>query len=433
MPAQLRAEIAARTSAAQASEAQADRSTAAVTVQSPAPLQPLMDSPTDAQSDAVQQSPLEPLVVSSAQPVLIESTGELSDFSMDQAPALIEDSAAPALEEEPANVVAADAPALETDLQLSYLPEMPLVSALPAQLRQGDLTMLGDLHKRMGEEASDAGNELRAWGRFVRADSHIRQTGTVAPQSRGHLDGFQVGHDLYAAQGAKAGVYLGQLEGNMSVNGLADGLGYQSAGFNRLQSRYLGVYGTWHDIQGLYVDGVVQRAGYRSQMHTADGSQARVKGDGWLASLEFGKAFAIDSQWQIEPQAQIVYRHICLDDTALGMATVQHKVENDWTVRVGMRIKANLDTSAGLFQPYGRINIYKGSRTADGARFITPVATTEIRTQGGYTSTELAAGGTLQCSKRASLYGEVGQRWASGGETRVKSGLQASAGLRLHW
>jgi hypothetical protein len=32
-----------------------------------------------------------------------------------------------------------------------------------------------------------------------------------------------------------------------------------------------------------------------------------------------------------------------------------------------------------------------------------------------------------------SLYGEVGKLWASGGDTRVKSQLNASAGLRVRW
>ena len=319
------------------------------------------------------------------------------------------------------------------ELPSTYRAEMPLISALPAQLRQGDLAMLGDLHKRLGDEVSDGESGLRAWGRVLRADANIRQPGAISPRSNGHLDGFQVGHDLYADQGVKAGVYVGQLEGHMSVEGRADGAEHHSAGFNRLQSRYLGVYGTWQDAAGLYADSVLQFADYRSQLHAADDTQATVKGDGWLASLEVGKTFAINSQWQIEPQAQVIYRRISLDDTALSLARVQHQAQDDWTLRLGMRIKASLATSVGVFQPYGRINVYKASRTTDVARFITPAATTDVRTQGGHTTTELAAGGTLQLNPRTSLYGEVGQRWANGGDARVKGGLQASVGIKVYW
>ncbi|MDR6539182.1 hypothetical protein J2739_004978, partial [Variovorax soli] len=48
-------------------------------------------------------------------------------------------------------------------------------------------------------------------------------------------------------------------------------------------------------------------------------------------------------------------------------------------------------------------------------------------------STELAAGFTLGLSESTSLYGEVGKLWASGGDARVKSQLDASVGLRVRW
>ncbi|VTU19450.1 hypothetical protein H6CHR_01185 [Variovorax sp. PBL-H6] len=58
---------------------------------------------------------------------------------------------------------------------------------------------------------------------------------------------------------------------------------------------------------------------------------------------------------------------------------------------------------------------------------------TMIASSRGGTSTELATGFTLSLSESTSLYGEVGKLWASGGDTRVKSQLNASAGLRVRW
>ena len=46
---------------------------------------------------------------------------------------------------------------------------------------------------------------------------------------------------------------------------------------------------------------------------------------------------------------------------------------------------------------------------------------------------ELAAGFTLGLSESTSLYGELGKLWATGGDNRVKSQLNASAGLRVRW
>jgi len=141
----------------------------------------------------------------------------------------------------------------------------------------------------------------------------------------------------------------------------------------------------------------------------------------------------IDSRWQIEPQAQLVYRQLRLDDTALSHAVVQHKTPGDWTLRVGARIRGSFATSAGALVPYASVNVYKSSSATDVARFVAPVATTDIQTRGGHTSTALAAGASLQVNRRTSFYGELSQQWAHGGNARVGSRVQASAGVKLRW
>lgn len=317
-------------------------------------------------------------------------------------------------------------------LQSSYRAEVPLISALPAQLRQADMGMLGDMHQRLGDAPGGAGNDRRAWGRMLRTDPGIRQQGSVNPQSSGHLTGFQTGLDLYADKNVHAGFYLGQLRGDTGVKGLAGGSADKYVGFNRLQGRYLGLYASWLGEKGLYADTVLQWADYRNHLHTQE-SHAATKGRSRLASLEIGQPFGIDSRWQIEPQAQLVYRQISLDDTALSQATVQHKTPSDWTLRLGARLKGSFTTSAGVLQPYGSVNIYRSSNTSDVARFVVPAATTDIHTQGGHTSTALAAGATLQLNPRTSFYGELSRHRANGGQSRVKSGVQATAGVKLRW
>ena len=334
-----------------------------------------------------------------------------------------------------------------TDTLLAYRSEVPLMSALPAQLRQADMSMLGDMHRRMGDDnvqasngagttSADLGQNRRVWGRILRTDPTIHQQGTVTPESSGHMTGFQAGLDLYANQSIKAGIYVGQLDGDMSTTGFAGGINSKYVGFNTLHSRYLGVYGNWKDASGLYADTVLQGADYRSQLHKTENTGANAattKGRGWLVSLEVGKPFALNSNWQIEPQAQLIYRKISLDDTALSLATVKNRADDDWTLRLGARIKGSFTTSAGMLQPYGRINLYKASSTTDVASFVVPAATTDIKAKGGYTSTELAAGASLQVRKSTSLYGELGKLWANGGDSRVKSGVQASVGIKVLW
>lgn len=308
--------------------------------------------------------------------------------------------------------------------------------------------MLGDLRKRMGDDnvtgtagsgavSADTGFGRRAWGRILRTDPTMTQQGTVSPQSSGHLTGFQAGLDLLASQSFKGGFYVGQLQGDMSVAGFAGGINNKAVGFNSLTSRYLGLYGTWQNASGLYADAVLQGADYRSNLHTSEntgaGESSVTKGTGVLASLELGQAFALGSYWQIEPQAQISYRSINLQDSSMSLTKVRNKADSDWTLRLGARIKGSFATSVGQLQPYGRIHVYKASRTNDVASFITPAATTQISAKGGYTATELAAGASLQLNQSTSIYGELGKLWANGGDSRVKSGVQASVGVRVQW
>ncbi|WP_295981743.1 autotransporter domain-containing protein, partial [uncultured Variovorax sp.] len=87
----------------------------------------------------------------------------------------------------------------------------------------------------------------------------------------------------------------------------------------------------------------------------------------------------------------------------------------------------------GTLQPYGRFNVYKTSSGADIARFVNGATTTGIAAPTGGTSTELAGGFTLALGQSTSLYGEVGKLWSSGGDARVRSGVNGSVGVRVKW
>ncbi|KWT64797.1 hypothetical protein APV28_5032 [Comamonas testosteroni] len=94
---------------------------------------------------------------------------------------------------------------------------------------------------------------------------------------------------------------------------------------------------------------------------------------------------------------------------------MKNKADDDWTVRLGARLKGNFATGAGVLQPYGRINVYKASNTTD------------IKAKGGYTATEMAAGASLQINPRtASMVS-----WASCGPMAATAGSRA--GCSLYW
>jgi outer membrane autotransporter protein len=322
----------------------------------------------------------------------------------------------------------------------AYRAEVPLLSALPSQVRQADLAMIGNLHQRIGDDDVKAGaaastdTERRAWGRVIATDIDIRQQGTVNPHSKGNVKGFQAGTDLFATSNWRAGVYVGQLDGSVRVSGFASGIANLAVGSNDLRSQYLGAYGTWTADSGFYADAVLQAGRHRYTVEPLSTQRSSGKGDSLTASIEVGQAFAMgDSGWKIEPQLQLIRQHLSLDDIAISGASVRQDSDDGWIARVGVRVKGEIATSLGMLQPYGRFNVYKASGGADVARFIGPAATTDITSRTGSTVSELAGGLTLALNQTTSIYGEVGKLWASGGATDVKTSLQGSIGLRMKW
>ncbi|MCU4122399.1 autotransporter outer membrane beta-barrel domain-containing protein [Variovorax sp. N23] len=314
----------------------------------------------------------------------------------------------------------------------TYRPEVPQFAALPEQLRQGNFVMLSNLHQRVGDE-SGAGAQRQAWGRIISTDRTVSQTGAVSPNSEGRLNGFQAGTDLWVNPNWHTGVYVGQLDGNMSVTGFARGVANLAVGSNDLRSQYFGAYATWRNGGGFYADTVLQGGRHRYDVSPQLALASHGKGDSLLASVEVGQSFQIAPGWALEPQLQLMHQQVDLDDVAIASATVQQNNYNGWIARVGLRLKGDMTTAAGVLQPYGRLNVYSSSKGTDVSRFIGPGGFADIATSTGGTSTELAAGATLALSNITSLYGELGKLWASGGGARASSGINASVGMKVRW
>ena len=324
----------------------------------------------------------------------------------------------------------------------TYRAEVPLFAALPLQLRQGNLALVGNLHQRVGDEdiasttPSDAAaaGPRRVWARLVSADIDLQQQGLVAPSSEGRLNGLQTGIDLYTDASWRAGLYLGQMEGSVDVRGFARGLPDTAVGDNDLRNQYLGGYLTYGHASGLYADLVLQAARHRYTVQPLGNPSVEGKGSSGLASIELGRGFEIAPRWTIEPQLQWVYQNLSLDDTALGGATVQQRSGSSWLLRAGVRARGEWGTAAGLLLPYARLNFYRSGGGNDVVRFAGPAASVDIESGADASWGEVAAGFTLALSQVVSLYGEAGQLFDLGSsDAKVRSDLQGSLGLRVRW
>ncbi|WP_440533699.1 autotransporter outer membrane beta-barrel domain-containing protein [Variovorax sp. YR566] len=323
---------------------------------------------------------------------------------------------------------------------VTYRAEASLYAALAGQLRQGNLAMLGDLRKRVGDDdvkgtaTTPTGSDRRAWARVLSTDIDIQQGGAVSPSSKGRLTGFQAGTDLLVMPNWRAGLYVGQLDGDARVRGFASGIQNLAVGRNDLRSQYLGVYGTYTSDSGFYADAVVQSGRHRYTVEPFLSPGVGGKGNSLLGSIEVGQAFALGgSGWSVEPQLQLIHQHMDLNNSAIAGAIAQPQADGGWIARAGVRVKGQIDTGIGALQPYGRFNVYRTSSGADIARFVNGATTTDISAPTGGTSTELAGGFTLALGQTTSLYGEIGKLWASGGDAKVKSSINGSIGVRVKW
>lgn len=344
-----------------------------------------------------------------------------------------------------ASASAAPSPVVAPIERPTYRAEVPLYAALPQLLRQGDVAMLSNLHRRIGDEAQPIGaaddastGTRRVWGRVLGSRSQLQQNGAVASDLDADLGGLQLGVDLLATQRWNAGLYFGQLRSDADVNGLyglngALGVaGY--AGRLRVDTQYLGGYATYANPAGQYLDLVAQQGWQDISAHSVNGAGADTDGRGLSASVEAGQRFALGGGWGIEPQAQLVYNHLRIDDIAVSGAQVQQDSADAVIGRIGVRVTGDMGSAIGRLQPYGRVNLWHGFSGTDQTRFIGPAGSATLGNPIGYTSIETAAGLTLALTPSTSLYGEVGRLFHTGaGDAKVAASVQGSLGLKLRF
>src|SRR5690606_25383612 len=114
-------------------------------------------------------------------------------------------------------------------------------------------------------------------------------------------------------------------------------------------------------------------------------------------------------------------------------AQVHNTGDDGWLLRTGVRVKGEIVKGERVLQPYGRVNLYHAFSGTDVARFTGPAGSTDIRSNVGGASMELAAGAALALTENTHLYAEVGKLWDTGGSSRIKSGLNGGVGVRVAW
>ncbi|MCS2171924.1 autotransporter-associated beta strand repeat-containing protein [Scandinavium sp. TWS1a] len=330
-------------------------------------------------------------------------------------------------------------------LRAGYSPVVPGFDTVAAIVRQADLFVLGTLHQRVGDEQPwradvPEDQEGRFWARYMTKTVDIHLDDATSSKSHSQYDGMQIGFDLWQNDQWRSGIYTTFMDLDSSVSGNT-GMGGGSA-YNSTFSSYIGGYATWTDTNGFYVDNVLQY-GYHSVDLKSEGSSDTYhpNGNTVTASVEVGKPWQLgDSNWAIEPQAQLVWQWSNFDDVTLNDGVDTHvSTDADSAVigRLGARLTADYDTDMGKVKPYVRVNFWK--ELTDGEDSVTysnggnSHGKTTLKANQQFSATEAAVGATWAVTNDVQAYTEVGKTWDNGDNTNVDANLSASLGMKIRF
>ncbi len=278
------------------------------------------------------------------------------------------------------------------------------------------------LVKRLGElrMGSDKGGVwARGIGKTYKVDNDY---GRDFEQT---IHGLEVGADSSTErQGGR--LYIGGMVGAAtSRQNFGDG------GSGEIDSQLLGVYSTWIDDSGYYVDAVGKYNRMVNQVKTLANTGERIKGDyhthGYAADIEVGKHIALQRGWFVEPQLEATYTFTRgADYTASNGLRVVSDDAHSLQARAGGLFGRTLTLDSGMAaQPYVKaayVQEFAGQSSVN-------VNGHKLRNQVTDSRAELGLGGVLQVSTKTKVSMDVQHTKGD----QVEEPWAVNVGVRYLW
>ena len=314
------------------------------------------------------------------------------------------------------------------------------------------LGLLGTLHQRVGEQQTlkwdhcgcdDKAPADQAWMRL-----HAQRLDLDGKRQFGfeqEMQFLQLGKDLAVRYSGDAG------DKSRSHTGLSVGYGRTSTNFNdrrrgeagmgydtgkmKGQMLTLGAYHTRYADNGSYLDLVGQLHAVQNKYTDKYGGEGTQKGTGGGLSVEVGRPWQIgDSQWLIEPQAQLSYQLTRYRGFADNISTVDGFTSQSLRGRLGARLAWNDKAERG--EKLTRTNTFYVTANVlhefKDPKGVTIGNTTTVNEQWAkQTWAELGVGAQLPLSKAAYLYGGVQYQRSLSGKGR--EGVSGQLGVKVAW
>lgn len=315
-----------------------------------------------------------------------------------------------------------------------FRPEVAVQSAVPPLARELTSAILGTFHERRGEQALFRdGQDGRFWARGFGEYLDMSWQGTVDPTFEGSVFGFQAGADFYRDQTPSghltaAGLFIGYARLDGDVEGFAQAIQNFEAGDVPLNGYSIGANIVHVGPTGWYLDGVVMGTLIDGKPQSDRGISADLDGTAVTVSLEGGFPIPLGDGIALEPQAQVIWQHLDLDDSDDDFAEISYDTPDAFIGRIGARLTGSFEGDDGTqWQPYLKANLWHSSSDTDTISFDAD----EVKTKTGTTSVEVGGGVVAMLSDRVRLFGTGDYLFDVDGQE--KEAVEGNVGLQLTW
>ncbi len=316
-----------------------------------------------------------------------------------------------------------------------YRLEVPVYSVIVPAAQTMTMSALGTFHDRQGEQSllTETGAAPAGWVRTYGSDLRKSWSGTVSPRLDGSTQGYQIGHDLYAAptdtgQSQRMGVFVGQSRLRGDVDGFADGFQHTKAGHLKLEGDHFGAYWTLVDPQGWYLDAVAMGTRLSGNNRSDRGVKLDTEGRVVTLSLESGYPMPVSEHWVVEPQVQVIHQSVDLDKQNDGISSVSFDSQDYWTGRVGARLKGRYLIENIPIEPYLRVNTW---HTFGGKDTVTYNGTDRIKSEHKSSTADVGAGIAAKLSANVSVY--LALDYDTNLDSVALEGRSGTFGVRVSW
>ncbi|MDY4480163.1 MAG: autotransporter outer membrane beta-barrel domain-containing protein [[Pasteurella] aerogenes] len=335
----------------------------------------------------------------------------------------------------------------------TYDPRVPGYVLMPrVNMEQGYAT-LRTLHERRGENQTLAWDNCgtcgeqadgQTWGRILGSNLDVDGKSRLDFETKNF--GFQFGHDFAITRTDEgghrlSGIYVAYNKANTTFkdeysreNGVL--LSDKTSGKGKSEAWTLGATHTRYSPFGAYLDLVGQLSFYRNKYEPRKYDNVSQNGVGFALSAEVGKPYALNSHqpgeagWLIEPQAQLIYQMVDLNNFNDGTRHVDQGQQHGLRGRIGVRLAYNAQSDKDVFRTntfYAIANIWSD--------FVEPskIKLADNKLNEKYASTwgEVGVGFQLPVLQQAYIYGDARYERELGGAKR--EGYRGTIGVKYTW